>query len=159
PVDVVGLDHGVTRLSLAGETACAIVVGAAKCWGDGVYGQLGDGWYAPSNVPVDVLGLSAHVIDIAVADYGAGAAAPGGMVCWGPGALGNFGPADIAYAPVPVAFDAGDIAAMGVGSLHTCAALDGVAHCWGDNHVGQLGVGAIPDASLTPNPVPGFAAP
>jgi alpha-tubulin suppressor-like RCC1 family protein len=157
-VDVVGLDQGVTRISLAGETACAVVDEAAKCWGDGTYGQLGDGWYAPSNTPVDVIGLSAHVIDIAVSDYGACATTTTGMYCWGSVPLGDFGPVDVAYEPVPVAFDSGGIAAMGLGSGHACAAQDGVAHCWGDNHRGQLGVGAIPQSSLTPNPIPELAA-
>ncbi|HKE49691.1 MAG TPA: hypothetical protein VKB52_16615 [Rhodanobacteraceae bacterium] len=157
PVGVVGLDHGVTRIALAGETACALVDGGVKCWGDGIYGQLGNGWYAPSNTPVDVVGLSERVVDVAVSWYGACATTGDAMYCWGSAPLGNFGPLDWALEPVLVAFDGGDIAAMGLGSTQSCAAQGGIAYCWGDNLAGQLGAGPPGHDSLTPVAIPELA--
>jgi hypothetical protein len=43
PVDVTGLTTGVTKVSPGYEFACAVVAGAAQCWGDNFDGTLGNG--------------------------------------------------------------------------------------------------------------------
>ena len=43
PVRATGLVSGVTAVSAGGSHACAVVQGAAKCWGYNVGGALGDG--------------------------------------------------------------------------------------------------------------------
>jgi alpha-tubulin suppressor-like RCC1 family protein len=58
PVDVKGLKYKVLFLSAGYYSACAVAVdGRMKCWGNNLYGQLGNGATTNSGVPVDVVGL------------------------------------------------------------------------------------------------------
>jgi alpha-tubulin suppressor-like RCC1 family protein len=58
PVDVRGLDDKAGILTAGYYSACTVTVhGQLKCWGNNLYGQLGDGAVSNSNVPVDVVGL------------------------------------------------------------------------------------------------------
>jgi alpha-tubulin suppressor-like RCC1 family protein len=46
-----------------------------------------------------------------------------------------------------------------LGYGHVCALrTDGTVACWGENGLGQLGVGAEPPVSITPITVPGLAS-
>lgn len=107
PVDVAGLTSGVASVSAGNSTACAVTTGgAAKCWGLGVFGQLGTGvWMAQSNVPVEVLGLSSGVASIASGlNHVCAAMASGAAKCWGSNGsaqLGNNASTD-ALEPVDV---------------------------------------------------------
>ena len=53
PVDVFGLTRGVVSLDVSGGHSCAVTdVGLVGCWGDGSYGQLGDGTATIAYAPV-----------------------------------------------------------------------------------------------------------
>src|SRR3989338_6536822 len=48
----------VTAITAGWLYTCALVNGAAKCWGQNYFGQLGNNSNINSNTPVDVVGLA-----------------------------------------------------------------------------------------------------
>ena len=72
----------------------------------------------------------------------------GTAACWGANHVGQLGIGSFTNATTPVAVTGGALAGKTVikitaGNNHTCALLsDGTAACWGDNHLGRLGIGA-----------------
>ena len=159
PVAVTGLGSGVQAISLGAAMGCALTTaGAVKCWGAAGFGQLGDGrvlasGVSPSDVyekfPVNVAGLNGGVAAITSGGAHSCALMKGGTVrCWGPGEFGAFSapdfqqtPIGLRYTPVEVPNLSGVIA-ISAGSFHTCAlTAAGAVKCWGENQVGQLGIG------------------
>ncbi len=144
PVQVVGLDSGVTAISVGTGHSCAVVSGAAKCWGDNYEGELGIGQkYGWSNTPVQVLGLEQGVSAISAGFASTCAVVFGAARCWGFNGDFQLGDGtDLAqYSPVAVfGLDAG-VTGISVGYSSVCAVVDGAAKCWGSNRYGQLGDG------------------
>jgi len=59
PVPVVGLSSGVVQISGGRFHTCSVdSVSRAKCWGNNLWGQIGDGTTTFRFTPVDVSGLS-----------------------------------------------------------------------------------------------------
>jgi alpha-tubulin suppressor-like RCC1 family protein len=71
PVDVLGLESGVTALSVGAYHACVLTAtGEVKCWGRNGFGQLlGAGNKTNSNVPVAAAGLSGEVTALSAGIY------------------------------------------------------------------------------------------
>jgi alpha-tubulin suppressor-like RCC1 family protein len=152
---------GVTAIRAGGGTTCAIVAGAVSCWGDGTYGQLGDGMAAAGHVaatPTPVPSL-ADVVDLSVGEASVCAVETTGSVhCWGrntpAGWLGFTSPdcgpyaagmdtIDVPCETTPRAVPAVSHArAIAAGGDHTCAIVSGeTVVCWGADDFGQLGDG------------------
>lgn len=166
---VTGMNSGVTDIftgSARSEHTCAIVNGGALCWGYNAWGQLGDGTASSKSVPTPVNGIGASgsgVIQIAPSRYSSCALLTGGFVkCWGDNDYGQLGnnnlgvnsllPVDTNLANLAVGEAVADI---GTGEDQACLRTDlGAVYCWGRDHAGQLGDGAIggsvarPQASL-----------
>lgn len=149
PVPVSGLESGVRAIAAGGALhhahTCALLDrGGVKCWGDNLFGQLGDGTHVERTRPVAVSGLSNEVTAIAAGDGHTCALLSGGTVkCWGwndEGQLGD-GTAIDRSRPVTVRGLSG-VTAVAAGGGHTCALLSsGAIKCWGLNGYGQLGDG------------------
>jgi alpha-tubulin suppressor-like RCC1 family protein len=150
---------GVRRVTAGGRFSCAELVNAtARCWGDGRYGEIGDGQTLaqlfPTLVRTGLAGRPLRGIANLEAGYGhACARMPSRQVrCWGDnsyGTLGNGNPSitDLAV-PRPVRNVTGRSALTGVAQVrtsagHACVRLtNGRARCWGYGEDGQLGDGA-----------------
>lgn len=147
---VVGLDDGVTDLSSGLRHVCAIHHGAAKCWGENSYGELGDGTDRLGLVPVQVAGLETDVTNISAGNGITCAVQRGAAKCWGnPFAssptLGD-GAETNSTIPVQVQGLTSDVRSVAAGDRHACALISGGAvACWGNNSRGQLGDGSKND--------------
>ena len=142
----------------AGERfACGLTAaGRAYCWGDNLFGQLGDGSDDWRTAPVPVRS-DARFASLAVGhEHVCGLTAEGSAFCWGSnyyGELGDGGEEDHA-APAPVRTEL-RFASIVAGEDHTCAlAAEGRAFCWGSDGAGQLG-SAEADSAHVPTPVSG----
>lgn len=152
PVKVQGLPDGAVVEMAAGDAhTCAIVNGAAFCWGRNNAGQLGNGSTSESHAPVPVQGLGSGVSKIAAGlDYTC-AVVSGAAWCWGRNDFGQLGDGSTSerYAPAQISALSTEVKVIGAGYTHACALLGSGAWCWGRNDSGQLGNG-----STTNSPVP-----
>jgi len=157
PVPVAGLDSGATEASMGGLSACALVSGAAWCWGTGGSGELGDGASVSSNTPVMATGMESDVTSLQMGGGPDDGDAPCAvqrrqLSCWGNNGSGRLGDGTTTDRSTPVAvlgLPAPPYAVEG-GFFHTCTVLeDDRIFCWGAGARGQLGDGGGSD-SLTP---------
>src|SRR4029077_19285687 len=144
PVEVTGITSGATAIAAGGDTTCAIVSGAARCWGSNSDGQLGNNdLMNDSNVPVQVQGLTAGASAITVGEAHACAIVSGAAWCWGKndfGQLGNNSQDDNSPVPVQVTGLTSGVTAIAAGRWHTCAIAAGALKCWGSNLYGEMGL-------------------
>ncbi|MDD4964543.1 MAG: FG-GAP-like repeat-containing protein [Gallionella sp.] len=161
PVDVIGLTSGVVAISAGGTHTCALTVaGGVKCWGDNIYGELGDNTTLNRSTPVDVSGLTSGVAAISAGFWHSCAlTTTGGMKCWGDnwyGQMGNGNNVGPQQVPVDVPSLLSGVSGIAAGAIHTCAlTTTGGVKCWGANVSGQLGDGTTLD-HWTPMDVTGL---
>lgn len=147
PQPVAGMASGVTDVDYSvtgggGTTGCAIVNGAARCWGNNNLGQFGNGTDGNSSpAPVPVTGLGSGVTEISVSGGHACAVQNGAAKCWGSGSYGKLGvdnDADQLTPVTPIGLEGG-VTDITTGTSHTCAIQSTVVKCWGDEGSGGLG--------------------
>lgn len=148
------LDAGGSVDALApGSHSCALVVGAARCWGWNAAGELGTGTNAWEGEPTTVTGLSSGVTSIATGLDFTCAVQSGAASCWGRGGDGQLGrgSTDDALVPGPVTGLSSGVLSVHAGSTHACAiSTGGAVRCWGANDRGQLGIGVFSPRSSVP---------
>lgn len=152
---VVAVAGAVTSASAGDGMSCAIADGGLFCWGlaarlDPVGGSgsvnqqvgSGTGWSAVR---------IGHAVSCGVED--------GKLVCWGHAEHGGLANGLWAAADVRAVDAVEGVAGVGavdvavaapgaapVVSEHACAVIDGKLECWGQNEVGELGIGAASHA-------------
>jgi alpha-tubulin suppressor-like RCC1 family protein len=157
PVAVVAPSGGSVLIfsSIIGATAhtCGLTTsGSAYCWGINTNGQLGDGTVANSSTPVAVSGSLKFS---SISTFGVstcGVITSGDGYCWGSNAFGQLGNGAggtgiTSNVPVAVVAPSGgsvlSFSSITTGGSHACGlTTSGIAYCWGNNPVGQLGNGA-----------------
>jgi alpha-tubulin suppressor-like RCC1 family protein len=151
---VIPVSGGLTFDSLTAgyKHTCALTAaGAAYCWGDNTYGQLGNGTTTRSLVPVAVSGGITFAALSAGFYHTCGVATTGEAYCWGrntPNSLqesvgGQIGDGTTTSRNVPTAVSGGLVfQSISAGEVSTCGVTTAhLAYCWGDNEYGQLGTG------------------
>ncbi|MFA5643782.1 MAG: prepilin-type N-terminal cleavage/methylation domain-containing protein [Candidatus Paceibacterota bacterium] len=163
PVQVLGTGGsgyltGVSRISTAigSKYTCVLKTdNTVWCWGDNTYGQLGINNTTQQLTPVQVLGAGGSGYLTGVSQIASGwlhtcvVKIDNTAWCWGYNGHGPLGINNTVnqYTPVQV-FGVGgsgyltNVSQISGGSGHTCAVkTDGTAWCWGENNIGQLGIG------------------
>jgi alpha-tubulin suppressor-like RCC1 family protein len=146
------------------HTCGADGLGGVKCWGDGGYGQLGDGGARKFSTPESVNNLTSGVAQISAGGNDSCALTAGGEVkCWGANEAGpylvelniNGYYNQSRRSPVGVSGLSNSIRAVSAGGAHTCAlGIGDDVKCWGNNNNGQLG-----DGTTTNRQTPVVASP
>lgn len=154
PTTVTGLSSGVASLSMGMEHACAVTTaGAAKCWGAGTAGQLGNGSTSTSLAPSTVKNLtSAATIDAGL-QHTCATTNAGEVWCWGDDLVTTTTPKNVATKLPSVS---GEISGLAMGNI-SCFVEDGGAKCWGANRDGELGDGTT-TTRRTPTAVSGLGS-
>ena len=147
----------ISQVAVGSAHGCAVTkAGAAKCWGLGTSGQLGDEDLMSHSTPQNVFGLSSGVVAITAGDTHTCALLSSGLVnCWGQNNRGQMGlnqaPVSGLYSTKPREISASSLANVAfivAGKEHTCA-IDGsgILKCWGANAYGQIGIGHTSDVT------------
>ncbi|MEA2697013.1 MAG: hypothetical protein QOI66_1284 [Myxococcales bacterium] len=166
---------GALSVSLSSTHACALLEGgSARCWGEDVFGQLGDGQmtFAVAR-PIAVSGLSDLAAVVAGYGYSCGLVRDGAVACWGNdiwnqigdekgdgGSSADGGRNISVSAPTgvdglgPVVDGLVTAGAADSEGAYTCAHMaDETVQCWGQN---ALGLGGPTALDTAPTVVPGL---
>jgi alpha-tubulin suppressor-like RCC1 family protein len=149
PLAVAG-GNSFSSVSAGWDQSCALTSsGAAYCWGEDIFGALGDGSKTNSRTPVAVTG-GLTFTSIGTGNlFACGLTAAGAAYCWGNNTAGQLGIGAASTgtcngepcSTAPVAVSGGlTFTTISVGYWHVCGLTSsGTAYCWGDNDGGQLG--------------------
>lgn len=147
PVDVHGVHHQASAISLAAETACVVQSSNVKCWGQGYLGQLGQGRKERRYYPVvaDRFGTgvvkTAHTRNSTCAVY-----ENGDVKCLGNNDSGDFGTGASGASLDAVRSQISGVRDIVGGSAHFCVLdNDGYVSCVGNN----TNTGALGDSTTT----------
>ncbi|WP_437967159.1 hypothetical protein WMF04_47710 [Sorangium sp. So ce260] len=150
PIEVQApLAAGVDEVAAGDRHTCARKGVEVYCFGNDYNGAVGADRYGPVPEPTLVVVPQAAQIDVGRERSGAVFGGARGLKMWGVGALGHGEPG-LSTQPVDVSLDG--VAQLAVGYNHTCALrTTGEVLCWGENSLGQLGVGLdIVEEQLSP---------
>lgn len=148
PAAYANLGAGIKSLTAGMGHTCAVKQsGAAYCWGDNSYGQLGNTTTASKDMPEPVAGAQTWAEISAGKYFTCGRTQSGAVYCWGENGAGQLGDGTKAeqHAPVAVKGLPGPAGGLATGAQHACAVMvdDGSVYCWGGNDDGELGGGDL----------------
>jgi alpha-tubulin suppressor-like RCC1 family protein len=128
------VEEGVVLVTVGDMHSCAVDQdGIAYCWGQGVFGQLGNGLLSTALTPVLVSGGHMFAAISAAESHTCGLTTTGQAYCWGINNVGQLGNGSTANSSIPMPV-AGDLSftTIAAGDMHTCGlTTDGHVYCWG----------------------------
>jgi alpha-tubulin suppressor-like RCC1 family protein len=142
-----------------GHTCAATADYRTFCWGDGTFGQIGDGNTITRNTPTEVAGGLSFRRVSAGAYHTCGETTDNRGYCWGNNGVGQLGDGTHFNSRLtPVAIAGGlRFSQLSAGGIHSCGKTPAaVAYCWGWNITGEVGDGTTIQR-LSPVPVAGAA--
>ena len=170
-------------VSKFGQFGCSILndsgagtAGHVHCWGGNTSGQLGNGSTTtptPTGSVATVssgafVGANKNIFALGIGYEHACAiqnqsSSVNAVYCWGNGSEGKLGNNSSGNSTTPVAVESSQLGTnvlqVVAGYSHTCALRSGGdVYCWGDNSLGQLGVGST-TSSQAPAQVTGLPSP
>ena len=161
PVSVVGGFTDWAQISGGSFHSPAIRAnGTAWCWGEGIFGEIGDNNTINRSSPVSVVGGFTDWIEISGGSSFTLARRTNGTIwSWGYGQYGRLGNIAITNRSSPVSVVGGftdwtHISAGGQGAAAIRA--NGTAWCWGRNNWGQIGDSTVINKSSPVSVVGGF---
>lgn len=158
PTQIPTLTNVVQIQASAFHSMARLSDGTVWAWGDNFWGQLGNGTTTNSSTPVQVLGIS-NAVDIALQTTSSMALLNDGTVrCWGSGSSGNLGNGStlpINSSPVTAIGITNAVNISGGDKQGYAILSDGTAMAWGQNIVGELGIGTTGGTS-TPTAIVGL---
>jgi alpha-tubulin suppressor-like RCC1 family protein len=174
-VSVSALDgQAIAAVSTAGGHTCALTLaGAAYCWGNNGYGELGNGRWCGSSAPCPTLRPAKVLGDRAYSTISSGywstcaVAVDGTAYCWGANHTGQIGttwtcsyPTSVEACPpvtTPAAVTGGlRFKTVAAGVYDSCGLTEsGAAYCWGVNPPGTARLNTTPVDVTPPIPVIG----
>ncbi|MEX2159358.1 MAG: hypothetical protein WEB04_08150, partial [Dehalococcoidia bacterium] len=150
PAAAVSLGGDAASIAAGDWHSCAVTgAGAAKCWGENLNGQIGNGLFGVNQPsPASVIRLGGSAVDIAGGErHTCAVLSSGAIACWGRndfGQLGTGSSGPLQTTPVGVAGLQGAANAIAAGGNHNCAVAAGSSvWCWGSNGSGELGDGTM----------------
>ena len=151
PIPVLDSLTTYRAISAGARHTCAITAaGAARCWGDGTSGQLGNGTAASSDVPVLVSG-NQNFIEISAGErHTCAVESSGSVYCWGANNFGQLGIGATGAAQLtPVQLPGSNsFTAIAAGAFHTCGISNTHVSCWGWSEYGEVGDGNVLDHNV-----------
>ena len=142
----IGLNHACVRT----------LEGAVKCWGNNVYGALGDGTRITRGRPETVRGITNPTALALGVDRTCVLLQSSQVMCWNHPESSDRNLLNTPGPTPAMVENLTDVTAISAASGHVCALhQSGVVSCWGSNSSGQLGDGTT-EARATPVQVVGL---
>jgi alpha-tubulin suppressor-like RCC1 family protein len=134
------------RIATGRYVSCAwTAVGAAYCWGENTFGQVGDGTQCFQGcrlTPTAVIGGIAFSVVAPGSTITCGLSPAGAAYCWGRNEDGRLGDGTTTTRMTPTPVQGGLVFTALTAADHVCGLTSaGVAYCWGVNQAGQVGDG------------------
>ena len=157
PVATVSLNANAVAIAAGNQHSCVILENSTvKCWGGNNDGQLGNGDTTNKSFPVTVSDLTNVKSIITGESHTCAKLIDNTMSCWGLNDRGQLGIGDTMNRtiPSPITALADQVELVATGRSHVCVTVfnQNSLKCWGENDLGQLGIGSTDDA-LEPSPI------
>jgi alpha-tubulin suppressor-like RCC1 family protein len=153
-----------SSITTGNSHTCALnLKGAAYCWGNNEYGELGNSSTKNSNIPIEVSVPKdeSSIIFNSISTFEqhtCGLSTSGKAYCWGANEYGQLGNGSTTNSSVPIAVASSangetlTFSSIDAGLYHTCGlTIMKKAYCWGLNDSGELGNNTTKNSSI---PVP-----